>query len=59
VLTVWGEDVDGVCEVEEMSVKNEEAEKEAEDVKSQSPELTATPAVKRGRWGELGVSLWG
>jgi hypothetical protein len=34
VLTVWGEDVDGVCEVEEMSVRNEEAEKEAEEVKS-------------------------
>jgi hypothetical protein len=31
---VWGEDVDGVCEVEEMSVRNEEAEKEAEEVKS-------------------------
>jgi hypothetical protein len=59
MLERWGEDADGVCEVEGKSVENEEAGKEAEDVKSQSPELTVMLAVKRGRWGKLGVSLWG
>jgi hypothetical protein len=60
VLARWGEDVDGVYAVEEKPVEEEsEGEDAQEEAESQSPEITTTPAVKGGRWGKLGGSLWG